>query len=138
VDQTFSTDYLFASGFDFSSLPQNIRIDGIVVLIEKSVGVIGSGDVVDNVVRLYLGGAMGTNLANPSQWMSTTDFIQTYGSSSNLWGVDLTRAIVTNAGFGVVLSTTGLDADPKQGRVDHISMTVHYTNLLYPFWHFKQ
>ena len=80
--------------------------------------------IVDNQVRLWVGGAVaGNNNATATAW-PTTDTLATYGSEADLWGNVLTTAIVNASNFGAALSavvTTGI------ASVDFIGITIYYT-----------
>lgn len=62
------------------------------------------GTVIDTVVQLWDAGAVIGTPQPTSIWSNGVDRLDTFGSSSNLWGATLTPTIVNGTGFGVALS----------------------------------
>jgi hypothetical protein len=125
---TVSSHYLVAEGFGFS-LPSGATVDGIVVEIERYRESGGfAGGVVDNRVRIIRNGTIGsTDKASGSSW-PTSDGTATYGSSSDLWGETWSHSDINASNFGVALSAKGTSSlNAGTGYVDHIKVTVHYT-----------
>lgn len=118
--------YLKATNFGFA-IPAGATIDGIVVEIEKS-WTNGQGGVLDNRVRIVKGGAIGsTDRSDVNAWNST-DGYTTYGTSSDLWGETWTATDINASDFGVALSPlNNSGTKPAVGEIDHIRITVHYT-----------
>jgi len=123
------TYYLTATNFGFS-VPAGYYIDGIIVEIEKSIN--GSGGAIkDNSVKIIKGGIIvGTEQSRTGNW-TATDTYQTYGSATDLWGMTWTDADINASNFGVAISSmrTGGGAN-NQARIDHIRITVYYTDPL--------
>lgn len=118
--------YLVATDYDFT-IPAGATINGIVVQIERH-GTSATG-IKDNVVRLVKGGVIsGDNTADTSTaWPNGTDGTATYGSSSDLWGLTWTADDINATNFGVAVVATNVDVSTRSARVDHITITVHYT-----------
>jgi hypothetical protein len=122
------THYLKATNFGFS-IPTGATITGIVVEWERRRD--PAADVVDNAVRIVKGGSIGsTNKASVTSWPSS-DAYASYGSSSDLWGETWTASDINASTFGSVLSAKDNAGDSTgSARVDHVRITVHYTDLI--------
>lgn len=128
VEGRSGTRILLVTGFDFSAIPSDATIDGIVVEIEKST-TSTSGSPRDDVIRL-------TNAANPfgvgdfkgeDEIWPTTDTYSTYGGAADKWGLSLTRSDVVDAAFGVAISAALQVDGACTVQIDHVRMTVYYT-----------
>ena len=118
------TKYLKATNFGFA-IPTGSTIRGIVVEVEKS-SVTGV-TIEDNSVKIVKGGTIsGDDKAEAGAW-SDTDAYSTYGSATDLWGVTWTAEDINAATFGVVVAADATAAGTA--RIDHIRITVHYTDL---------
>lgn len=125
--------YLEVSNFGFS-IPSTATIMGVVVEVDKFKQT-GGGTCQDNAVRLSKAGTVtGTSQAAGGNWASTdTDAYTTYGSSSNLWGVNLTGDDVSASTFGIGFSAKeGQSENSATCAIDHIRMTVYYST---PTWY---
>lgn len=124
------TNYLKATNFGLA-IPIHSTIDGILVEVERKSSV-GSA-ITDTSVKLVLpSGAFGaTNKSAGAAW-PTSDAYASFGSSSDLWGETLRPIDVNDVNFGVVISgkATGGAAT---GSIDHVRITVSYTQLSMPF-----
>lgn len=126
---TGTTNYLQGTNFGFS-IPDGATIDGIVV--EWELGAAFSDDfgwAYDAQVRLVKGGSIvGDNKARPSssKWPATDAYVS-YGSSSDLWGTTWTPADISASNFGAAIAATGTELGPEQATVDHVRITVYYT-----------
>jgi hypothetical protein len=130
------SNYLVATGFDFSGIPDGAVILGITVDIDRSEGDAHSnGGIKDSEVRIVQGGVISTiqNKADTATWWpaSASEGYATYGSTSDLWGLSWTLAQVKASNFGVAISA--LDAKVTKGggaevaQIDHIMITVEYS-----------
>ena len=107
------SNYISFQGFGFT-IPATATILGVLVSITKE----GIADNpasfnTDYSVKLTVAGSpTGTDHANPAHWaqgsgtgaIGTTWATVQYGSSTDLWGLSLTPAIVNAAGFGVAIA----------------------------------
>ncbi len=121
---TVPTDYLLASNFNFSSIPNNVAIRGVVVRVEMSET--GSGS--SNYVVQLMTAATPTLVGNASGTITVTTgpTISTTGSATDLWGTTLTAAQVKNSGFGVALWST----DTINGlQCDFITIAIEWTDI---------
>lgn len=120
---------LEATGFGFA-IPTNASIQGIVVEVERSVAA-GSGNIRDfSVLIVKNGSATGTNKADTGTNWPSVDAYKTYGGSADLWGTTWLPADINASNFGIQLraTSTGIPVDNfKTARIDHIRITVHYT-----------
>lgn len=118
-----SSQYLVARNFNFSGLPSNAIIKGVLVRIEASEHSGGTeallAQLQNETGTLFGTGKTNTNEGNLS---GTAKSVYTFGSTSDLWGASLTRAIVTDADFGVRFwYTTGHTVN-----VDFVTMAITY------------
>lgn len=132
VLSTANTNYLVIQNFGFT-IPVSAVICGINVEKEGNGGSIGiGGDIVDNSVRLVVGGVIsGNNKATGTSWPLTKAY-SSYGSSSDLWGLTLTPTDINSSSFGVAISariTSGISVLPF-ASVDYVRVTVSYANLI--------
>lgn len=120
------SQYLKATNFGFT-IPATATIDGIIVELERSRQ--GSGTIADSRIRLVRAdGTVGTTdkADTTTDWNGET--IITYGGATDLWGeTGLVGSDINDADFGVVVSVDRLTGTSPTGRVDHIQITVHYT-----------
>lgn len=123
-----TTQYLKVTNFGFS-IPSGATIDGIVVSIERYAS--PNGTTRDSRVRLVKGGTVqATDKASGSAWPNGSGASATanYGGAADLWSGTWTDSDINSSGFGVVLAATNIAAkDPESVAVDHITITVHYT-----------
>lgn len=133
---TGSTNYLVAKDFGFL-IPSTATICGIKAEVEKSAtGINILAYVEDNSVRLIKGGAIvGSNYASGVNWPSS-DVTGVYGSASDLWGTTWTPEEITDANFGIAFSAkiNGIVSLLPTARIDHIKITVSYSNPLPLNW----
>ncbi|MHA1991095.1 MAG: hypothetical protein ACW98A_09045 [Candidatus Hodarchaeales archaeon] len=126
-DGSPESNYLHATGFDFSNIPDTAEIKGITVEIDKYAS--GTGSIEDYSVQLRNStGSKGDDRADPTPWPSS-DAYTTYGASDDLWGTSWTVSEIKDSAFGVdiVADLTGTSAT---AHVDHIQITVNYTETL--------
>lgn len=120
---TGTTNYLVSSSHGFT-IPTGATINGIVVEIERK----RSGPVNDSAVRIVKGGAISaTNRSAGASW-SAADTLDSFGSSSDLWGETWTSSDINASNFGVALSATSLSL--SDASVDLVQITVYYTPLV--------
>lgn len=125
-----ASQLLYASGFDFSVIPDAALITGVDVRVERSYSSSGTGSIRDFIIQLTKNGTapVGTNkAATGSDWVkSETDEVRNY-TFSNAEAGNPTAAEVKASSFGVFVKanfismTTGVTA-----RVDAVSVQVHY------------
>jgi hypothetical protein len=117
------TNYLKATNFGFT-IPAGMTITGIKVEIERK----AFGPVVDNRVRLVKAGVVqSTDKASSTPWPSTDAYVA-YGGDGDTWGDAWAVQDINDSGFGVVLAATvGDGVDTARPFVDHIQITVYYT-----------
>ncbi len=133
VGSTFSTatvaspivsNYLKSSNYGFS-IPAGATINGIQVTILR--GSSTGSSIKDNVVKLVKGGTVtGNNKAIATVWQNS-NFLATYGSSSDLWGATWTPADINASNFGAALSVASNSGTNHTGSVDYMQITVTYT-----------
>jgi len=124
-----TTHYLKGTNFGFA-IPSGAIIKGIVAEIERSYSGSDPMNPIDARVRIVKSNGLigSTDKISGSTW-PISDSYQLYGSSSDLWGETWTYSDINNSNFGFVISasTEGpFGADIAQ--IDHIRMTVYYTN----------
>ncbi len=124
-DQTY---VLKATGFDFSSIPDNSTINGITCRINTWYrSGQGSGSL-DLLQLLDISKTkVGTNqCSTPVALTTTVTTIITKGGSTDTWGNSLTAAWVKNSNFGVAIGilATAANADVD---VDYVTLEIDYT-----------
>jgi hypothetical protein len=114
---------LKCKGFDFSVIPVGATIDGVVV----SCWAYGVGDAYWYLAQLLdtAGNKTGSDVLT-FHWLDASRTEYQAGGASELWGCALTRAWVQDADFGVALGFTA-SANESEVHVDHVEMTVYYT-----------
>lgn len=121
------SNYLKATNCSFA-IPGGAVIDGIVVEIEKS-RTAGTGTLSDTSVRLVKRGVItGQNRASHGAAWTDTDAYSTYGGVADPWGVAWTPSEVNAYDFGVVFSCSETAAAAATAGVDHVRITVYYTD----------
>jgi len=121
--QSGPSHYLKATDFGFS-IPSGATIDGIEVEVEK--GSNANNQVADNAVRIVKGGTIGSTDKSGANW-ATTDAYITHGGASDLWGKTWTPTDINNSNFGFAISASCGAPVFRDGYIDHIRITVHYT-----------
>lgn len=118
--------YLTATNFAFS-LPAGAEITGIKLEV-LSRGQQNVGDVLDYSMKLIKGGTIsGDNKATGASLPLDYAF-QTYGGSSDLWGITLTKDDIEASNFGVAISYCSTVAGfQRQPQVDFLRVTVYYS-----------
>lgn len=98
-----TTDFLFATGFNFA-----IPVDAVILGVQLTVAVqdtVANGTYTDFSVNLlgsqFPGGFSRTNKAYRDAGFTTVLTDRIYGSSTDLWGEQLTPAIINDPSFGV-------------------------------------
>lgn len=125
------TNYLKATNFGFS-IPTGATIDGIVVEVERSCAV--ANDATERRALLVKAGTVVGSDKSIGTGIPATDTYKTYGGAADLWGTTWTAAEVNNSGFGFVFAAQqGVNGPGKTALVDHIRITVYYTEAGVPF-----
>ncbi|KKL92954.1 hypothetical protein LCGC14_1879530, partial [marine sediment metagenome] len=119
------SNYLRATGFDFSAIPDTAEIKGITVEIDKYASLASS--IEDYSVQLRDStGTKGVDNADPTPWADTdSDTYTSYGGSSDLWGTSWSVSEIKDSAFGVdiVADLTGSDTT---AFIDHVQIKVKY------------
>ncbi len=125
----FYTRDLEASSFGFT-IPLSTTINGIMAEVKKnSLSGTSSFPIRDSLVQLMtsVGTNVGANRASAAPWSGTSTY-STYGGSSDLWGSTWTPAVINSTGFGLAFKARNTVATGQAANVDHIRITVFYTN----------
>ncbi len=122
------TDYLVVTNFGFS-IPSGTVIYGITVYIERSDPSLHTTDYSIRIIKSGLiGGAeRASGLSYPS-----SDAIQTYGGSNDLWGQTWSYKDITNEDFGIAVAVQRNSAGTMAGQIDNIRITVNYGFITLP------
>lgn len=118
-----STKYLELTDFDFSSVPNNAVVDGLVFQISRS----GSFDLYDSAVRLVMSGNIRSEDKSLAGVWLTTPSGASYGSATDKWGENLTPPIIQQNNFGVALSISNYNASGTIGWVYECTATAYYS-----------
>ena len=120
------SNYLQGTQYGFS-IPDDVTISGIEVLVNRRVDDHNAG-IMDNEVRLVKEGAIvGDNHAITTTW--PVDFTMvTYGGPTDLWGVSWTPAEINSPDFGVALAAfrNNNSSNLRFAVVDSMQVTVYY------------
>ncbi len=125
-----TTHYLKATNFGFA-IPIGSTINGIKVEFERRSL---PNDTFDNSIKIVKGGVIqGTEHSVGDYWNyldadENDDRYDSFGGTTDLWGVLWNNTDINNSNFGVVLSATG-DGSSSDLRtlVDNIRITIYYT-----------
>ncbi|PVX45014.1 putative secreted protein (Por secretion system target) [Flavobacterium sp. 103] len=127
------SDYLRGTNYDFSAIPANAVIMGIQVRINRSGSSVTLGGLNDAAVFLVkdVGGSpviqdAADNKAKTTVW-PTTLTIDTYGSTTDKWGLNWTVSDVKSANFGVALVAHNGAFGTRNANVDFMQITVYYS-----------
>lgn len=113
--------WLAASQFDFSSIPDDAVVLGVTGTVEASIAS-GSGTI--TAATLFLAGAPVGAQKTLSTALTGTDANYTIGGANDLWGYNLTPAVLKTSTFGLGVSMTGVGV--TSARVDAMWLTVDY------------
>lgn len=120
------SNYLKATNFGFA-LPVGATVVGVVPEFQRKWNGVGPAAPTDTETKLVKGGTVqGDNKSAGASW-STTEAYVSFGGASDLWGLALTRDDVNASDFGVVISATGGGGAGSAIQVNHVRMTVYYT-----------
>ena len=125
------SDYLYASNFNFSSIPDGSTIDGIEVRVTRLDDHTASGDVFDSSIKLFnaSGVAAGDDKSTAANWAEIETAV-TFGGSGQLWGLTPSAADVKDADWGWGLCATVFGSEQfetTQALVDFMEMKIYYT-----------
>lgn len=117
------TEALTLFGYPIA-LPSGATVTGLSMAVTRRRE---SGGVVDDAVRLVTGGAtFSTPKATAAEWDSS-DTTEIYGSSTDRWGLPLTRADLVSNTFGTTLTAKiGGSGSGKIAYVNSVTVTVYY------------
>lgn len=125
-DQTAVLKVYGANAALAAALPSDLQsIDGVIVRIQARADSTSVG--IDLVQLLDVSRAKGgTNQSDTSQRLTTSDAVYTFGSSSNKWGLALTRAWLIDTDFGVAIGGHAY-TNNSEIYIDYVSVEVYYT-----------
>lgn len=133
------SNYLVATGFDFSEIPGTATILGITVEVRKGEGGSSSrAGIIDNAALIVQDGVISTveNKADTfTTWPTANPLVPyvSYGGSSDLWGLAWTVSQIQSTGFGFAIAAQNIRVSgPQSGAnesagIDHIRITVEYS-----------
>jgi hypothetical protein len=114
------------NGYDFSSIPANSTINGIVV--EQQFADDTAAQVATMDVRLTKdGGTTWTAYAGAQTVTGTTMTTKTYGGAANLWGTTWTTAQVQDTTNFRVTSSGNSSSASYKCNLDFVRVTIYYT-----------
>jgi hypothetical protein len=119
----------FLVGTNYSNTIPSATIDGLEYFIEK-VDVDSSFSMSHNLLKAVKSGSIvGSDLATAT-WPNS-EATQTFGGASNTLGQSWTSADInaTDSGIGISGSGGGNSGEGVTAGVDHISRTIHYTEI---------
>lgn len=116
------SNWLVATNFDFSSIPNDAAILGVTGTIEASY--LTSPTTVTSA-SFVVGNAVVGTAKTLSQALTSSDASYTVGSASDLWGYAITPAVLKVSTTGFAVSFTG-GAGLSTTSVDAMWLTVEY------------
>lgn len=116
------TEYLLATNFGFE-IPAGATINGVVVEIEADSAAVG---MCDTVALLKSSAPASSNYGTGSP-PSGDGVYDSFGGVADLWGTTWSVAEINDSGFGVALVYITSEFDAATFSVDHVRITVHYT-----------
>ena len=120
-----SSYFLKATGFGFS-IPSNALINGVRVQVEARRS--SSSFTYHDCVLLVVGGTPQGGDRSTHSELSTADRYDSFGGSTDLWGLTLTPDDINRSDFGVGYSVFfDTPADGIDVYLDHIRISVYYT-----------
>ncbi|WP_163409256.1 beta strand repeat-containing protein, partial [Flavobacterium ajazii] len=116
-----------ATGYDFSTIPNNATITNIEVIIGRFAS--NNNAIRDVALNLIVGGtAGGTSLANTTTSWTNSESAVSYSASPTSWGYgSLTLAQVKASNFGVAFSVRDVSGSNRTASIDYISLSISYT-----------
>ena len=120
------SNYLIASGFDFTAVPIGALVTGISVGVECSNSSAAPGKYLGVVELLVNGAKVGLNRGNDTLMDQSTDATITYGGSTDRWGTQLTGADIQQLGVRLQAFVEAAGSAATDARVDNVTVTVTY------------
>ncbi|HEY4798731.1 MAG TPA: hypothetical protein VII99_06600, partial [Bacteroidia bacterium] len=117
-----TSNYLKATGFGIT-VPGNAIIRGVKMQVEWFEN---NPNTIDSVISLVKGGVIQSFNMSKHVVLPTSETLQTYGDTSDTWGIPLTVTDVQDPGFGVAIAVKNFGTSTTVS-VDRINMTVFYT-----------
>ena len=123
--------YLKGTNFSFS-IPSGATIDGIKLEMEEASQEEGAELPLEDTVKLVKSGTVQGNDKSTGAILPFADTYITYGNETDLWGLTWTVADINADNFGMVFSITlrGQEEANSAGFVDHIRITIYYTEAV--------
>ena len=125
-----ASEYLRASGADFSVIPVGASIIGIIARLRVSTPPSSTGSVVDELVQLSIGGVLiagSDNKASLVPWHTAMPNdayrYRTYGSSVDTWMAGLTRTDLADLELNVQVR---VQAGGDWALLDHMQVRIYY------------
>ena len=116
-----NSKYLTVTGFGFS-LSVRAVVLGIKIDIERSTAI----GITDYSIKIIKGGSIsGDEKATATAW-AASDQYDTYGSSTDLWGLTWSASDINGSDFGIAIAahrTSGAGT----AKIDHVRTTVYYS-----------
>lgn len=116
------SNWLVATNFDFSTIPNDAIILGVTGTAEASYS--GGTGVTITSASFVVGGAVVGTAKTLTTAVTTSDASYTVGSASDLWGYAITPAVLKVSTTGFAISCTGVGV--TLARVDAMWLTVTY------------
>jgi hypothetical protein len=123
-----TSNYLLATNFGFAIASDQV-IDGIEVTVGRFADVsLGTGGVVDDSVKLVIGGTVsGSDIDTGAAW-STSLTTDTIGGSTELGGLTPTYSDVNASNFGVAIKCVVTAATVSvTAKIDWVKITIHHS-----------
>lgn len=106
-------------------LPSGAIPRGIEVSIEKKRSAAGESTITE-AVKLAVGGVVSGSTRGASSIWPSIEATEKVGSSTDLWGLSLTKAQVENSGFGAAINASFAAPPGTNAEVDFMGINVYY------------
>lgn len=116
-----TSHYLKATNFGFA-IPSGATIIGIELVVEHA----GPLGIVEIEHRIVKGGTITGDDKSTGSGLPTTDNLETFGSSADLWGLSWTRTDINASDFGFAIRY-GSASGTHVVTVDHMKCRITYT-----------
>ena len=122
-----TSHYLKVTNFGFA-ISGYATIEGIEVKVDRRENTVPL-KVFDNSIRLVQDGTpSGDDRSAGAEWPSSdTNDYESYGNSTDLWGLTWEPDDINSSDFGVAISAVLDGSAARNAMVDHIQITVHYS-----------
>jgi hypothetical protein len=126
IDDTDPTCYFDVKGFDFSSIPDGVQVEGIQVYIEGRNNENNWRGWDDTVILLKTDTPVGNNKATRARIWTMSWETQYYGGARDYWNSSWTLSDIKNPGFGLRFRFYNDEEETVSIYIDHVAIKIYY------------